>query len=140
MQSDLKLSQNQKQDEAFIQWLSPSHYLVEAQLLLTRKQRTKDTLRWIANMDEFQDWRTSSNKDGTRAQVLWIKGVAKSTIAGYLVDFLKTFLSQDAIVAYFFCRRGHTGLTNARDIIRTLSYQCSENSKVRSTLETLYCC
>jgi len=41
-----------------------------------------------------------------------------------------------AIVAYFFCRSGVTGLTKIRDIISTLAYQCIQGDEVaHSTLD-----
>ena len=148
MHSTQKLVQSQKQDEEFLRWLSPSFELVEAQLRAVRNRRGKETLKWASNMNEFRDWHSNdSNYDlhsnegvhNAKSHVLWIRGAAgvgKSTMAGYLIDFVK-FLYPDSLVLYFFCKAGDIGLTSARDIIRTLAYQCLENSRARSALEDL---
>jgi hypothetical protein len=129
------LIQSQKQDEDLVQWLSHSYWLVEAQLRALRKQRVKDTLLWLRNMEEFRTWIA----DQTHMRPLWIRGapgVGKSTMAGYIIDFLQT-LHPHSIVAFFFCKSDNERLKNARDIIQTLAYQCLENSSVRLALAEL---
>jgi tetratricopeptide (TPR) repeat protein len=139
LQFDQKMSQSQRQDEEFLKWLSPSYWLVEAQLSAARRQRASGTLQWIHNLDEIRSWQ---GKDASsQCQTLWVRGapgVGKSTIAGYLVDYLKCGYPE-AIVAYFFCKLGQTGLTSARDILRTITYQCLASGKLkdRSALEEL---
>jgi tetratricopeptide (TPR) repeat protein len=77
-------------------------------------------------MPEFQEWRLRTKQDSAH-RILWIRGfpgAGKSTLAGYYVDLLGDLYPQ-AIVLYFFCVRGTTGLTKVRDIIRALAYQLS---------------
>lgn len=135
-----KVSQRERQDEQFLKWLSPSYWLVEAQLHSVREQRGSDTLQWARDMPEFQSWRTSDNRIGSKERILWIRGtlgVGKTIMAGYFIDLLQC-LYPDAIVAYFFCRSGQAGLTKARDLVRTLAYQCIEgNPEGRLVLEAL---
>ena len=130
--TDLKyqqeMGQKQKKDEELLQWLSgpfESPWLVEGQLSLFRRQRAEATLEWARDMPEFQTWRLSS----TDNRFLWIRGtlgVGKSIMAAYFIDLLKCHYP-NAVVAYFFCRSNQPGLTKARDVIRTLAYQCTEN-------------
>jgi len=120
--------ENEKRNEEFLQWLSPSFDAVEAQLDALRVRRGDDTLKWAPNMSEFREWHCPPQSDGLShrlSSTLWIQGAAgvgKSTMAGYLIDFL-TVLYPDSCVAYFFCLNGRTGLKTARDIVRTLAYQ-----------------
>lgn len=133
-------SQKQKQDEEFLQWLSPSYWLVEGQLYSVREKRGKGTLQWAVDMPEFHNWQMSELGHSSKDRILWIRGtlgIGKSIMAGYFIDLLKCQYP-NAIVAYFFCRSGQAGLTKAREIIRTLAYQCIENNKLaRSALESL---
>lgn len=76
----------------------------------------------------------------TEQNVLWIRGgpgVGKSTMAGYFVDVLKHDYP-NAVVAYFFCKSGQTGLMHVRDIVRTISYQCvDKNPEARALIKAL---
>lgn len=134
------MGKKQEQDEKFLQWLSPSYWLVEGQLSSVRKQRGKDTLQWARNMREFQTWRECSID--SKERILWIRGtlgVGKTIMAGYFIELLKC-MYPDAVVLYFFCRRDQAGLTRVRDIIKTLAYQSSLHSKsARSVLDSLRC-
>ena len=137
MQADQKQLQSQTQDKEFLDWLSPSYWLVEAQLSAARKQRAAGTLQWVRNLSELRAWHC--RESNIMEQTLWIRGapgVGKSTIAAYLVDFIKC-LYPDSIVTYFFCKNGQVGLMTARDILRTFAYQCMANPAVRSKLENL---
>ena len=133
-------SQKQKQNEDFLKWLSPSYWLVENQLYAMRERRSKDTLHWAYDMDEFRTWRLAKVEESSEDRILWIRGtlgIGKSTMAGYFIDLLKCQYP-NSIVAYFFCRSHQAGLTKARDIIRTLAYQCiQDNEAGRETLEEL---
>lgn len=133
-------SQHHRQDEDFLEWLSPSYWQVEAQLVVLRNQTNKHTLKWVKNLEAFSAWRTCPMELTDRHHVLWIKGhpgVGKSTISAYLVDFIKC-LYPSSIVAYFFCKSGQMNLTNAVDIIRTFAHHLSMGStKIRSALQTL---
>ena len=133
-------SQRQKQEEEFLKWLSPSYWLVENQLYAVREKRREGTLQWACDMDAFQTWRLAETGESSKDRILWIRGtlgIGKSTMAGYFIDLLKCRYS-DSIVAYFFCRSHQAGLTKARDIIRTLAYQCIEDNEAgRDTLENL---
>lgn len=130
----------QKQDEKFLKWLSPSYWLVDAQLHSVRQQRGADTLQWARDMPEFRVWQRSDVRIDSKDRILWIKGtlgIGKSTMAGYFIDLLKC-LYPKSIIAYFFCKSGQPGLTKAIDIIRSLAYQCIEsNEEARSVLEAL---
>jgi len=141
-------AQKQNEDDEFLQWLSPSHWLFEAQLSSFREQRGENTLEWAINMPEFQTWRTSKIRVDSKMneRILWIRGplgIGKSIMAGYFIDILKSkYIYPAAIVAYFFCRSGQAGLTKPRDIVRTLAYQCVQSGnevrpEVRSVLENL---
>ena len=46
-------------------------------------------------------------------------------MSAYFIDLLKTRYS-NSIVAYFFCRSTQAELQQARDIVRTLAFQCGE--------------
>src|SRR5947207_2943857 len=131
--------QRKKEDAEFLRWLSPSHQAVEAQLLLVRHQRGEGTLQWAKEIDEFHKWRTSDVASHSKERMLWIRGtlgVGKSTMAGYFIELLKFSTPAPSIVAFFFCRSGQVGLTKARDIIRTLAYQCmNENPQARRVLD-----
>jgi tetratricopeptide (TPR) repeat protein len=130
--------QRRKQDEEFMQWLSPSYWLVEAQLYNVRARRGKETLQWARNMPEFRNWRMSDME--SKERILWVRGtlgVGKSIMAGYFIDLLQ-YLHPTSTVAYFFCKSGQSGLTKARDILGTLAYQCIEsNTEARAALEEL---
>src|SRR5277367_5173952 len=134
------MAQKQIEDDMFFKWLSPSYWLVEGQLSSARKKRGKETLEWARNMKEFQVWRNCPVTSGPEERILWIRGtlgVGKTIMAGYFIELLKCLYS-DAIVVYFFCRKGEAGLTKARDIIRTLIYQCIQYSPdVRLSLDLL---
>src|SRR5271169_5709657 len=51
------ISIRQKQDEEFLQWLSPSYWLVESKLYGVREKRSKGSLKWAHDMVEFRSWR-----------------------------------------------------------------------------------
>ena len=91
-------------------------------------------------MPEFQAWRLSDLVDGPERRITWIKGslgLGKSVMAAYFIDLLKCQY-RNAVVAYFFCRSKQPGLTSARDILRTLAYQCADNNEAaRETLQNL---
>ena len=131
LKDQLQMGQKLKQDEELLRWLSgpfESPWLVEGQLVLFRRQRAEATLQWARDMPEFQTWRSSTEKNSP----LWIRGtlgLGKSIMAAYFIDLLKCHYP-NAIVSYFFCRSNQPGLTTARDIIRTLAYQCIENDEV----------
>lgn len=135
------LGQKEKEEEEFLKWLSPSYWLVEAQLHSVRQQRGENTLKWARDMEEFRDWRLARLDDvSSLDRILWIRGplgIGKSTMAGYFIDLLKRHYPS-SIVAYFFCRSNQAGLTKARDIVRTLAYQCNADyDRARSMLESL---
>src|SRR5277367_6151460 len=97
-------SEKQKEDEKFLLWLSPSNWLVEAQLHHFRQQRGEGTLEWARDMEDFEKWRFSDPSSNDR--ILWIRGtlgIGKSTMAGYYIDLLK-YRYPNSMVAYFFCR------------------------------------
>jgi hypothetical protein len=138
MQTSQRQSQGARQDEEFFDW-PPSYWPVEAQLGAARKQRDKSTLQWIPNMPEFKAWQPNGNELDSSQQTLWIKGhpgTGKSTIAGYLIDFLQCMYPH-SIVLYFFCKKDRPGLTSAIDIIRTLAYQIVRDIELRSALDDL---
>ena len=130
----------EKQDDLFLQWLMPSHWQIEAQLMVLRHRYQDSSLKWAHKMEEFQKWCASDILSDNRERILWIvgaPGVGKSTLAAYLVEFTRS-IDKDAILAYFFVRRESSGLTKPSDILRTLAYQCSiRDTKVRGALETL---
>src|SRR5271169_3188118 len=134
------MAQKKNDDDKCLKWLSPSYWLVEGQLSSVRDKRGKDTLDWARNMKEFQAWRNCEITSGPVERILWIRGtlgVGKTIMAGYFVELLKC-LYPDTIVAYFFCRKGEAGLTKARDIIRTVIFQCIQYSpNVRLDLDLL---
>ena len=106
-----------------------------------RKQRATGTLQWVRNLPELRNWQSRDTIASPIGQTVWMKGapgVGKSTIAAYIIDYIKT-LYPEAIVAYFFCKQSQTGLTSARDILRTIAYQCIASGKLdkRSDLEEL---
>ena len=136
----MKYEQGKQPDGEFLQWLSPSCWLVESQLSSFRQQRSEGTLQWARDMPEFQAWRLSNLEAESERRITWINGtlgIGKSIMAGYFIDLLKCQYP-NAIVSYFFCRSGQPGLTNARDILRTLAYQCIEkDNAARAVLEKL---
>src|ERR1700759_4102684 len=99
------MAQRRKQDEEFMLWLSPSYWLVEAQLYNVRARRGKETLQWARNMPEFRDWRMSEIDVASKERILWVRGtlgVGKSIMAGHFIDLLQ-YLHPTSTVAYFFC-------------------------------------
>jgi tetratricopeptide (TPR) repeat protein len=143
MEAQKDNAQRSKEDEDFMQWLSPSYWLAEAQLYNMRACRGKNSLQWARNMPEFRSWRMSDANDmESKERILWVRGtlgVGKSVMAGYFIDLLQ-HLHPTSTVAYFFCKGGQNGrgLTKARDILGTLAYQCIKDNKgCRSVLEEL---
>jgi len=122
-----------------MKWLSPSYWENEGRLSSLTKQREEHTLEWARKMPEFHTWRTCVDMT-SKERILWIRGslgLGKTVMAGYFIELLKCHYP-DAIVAYFFCRSGQTGLTKAREIICTLAYQCvQEDEEAQSVLEAL---
>ena len=136
----MKYGQEKQHNAEFLQWLSPSYWAVESLLSSFRRQRSEGTLEWARNMPEFRAWRLSDLDERSERRITWIHGtlgIGKSIMAAYFIDLLKCQYPK-ATVAYFFCRSNQPGLTRARDILRTLAYQCIENNKTaRSVLENL---
>ena len=136
----MKYRQDRPPNVEFLEWLSPSYWLVESQLSSFRNQRTTGTLEWARDMPEFQAWRLSDLGESSERRITWIKGtlgIGKSVMAAYFIDLLKCQY-RNAIVAYFFCRSNQPGLTSSRDILRTLAYQCIEkDTDARAVLENL---
>ena len=134
------MANKQNQDEVFLKWLSPSYWLVEGHLSSVRTQRAEDTLEWARNIPEFETWRRSDASIESKDRILWVRGtlgVGKTIMAGYFIELLKC-LHPRAVVAYFFCRVGQDRLRTARDIIRTLAYQCViDDADARSVLDSL---
>src|SRR5579859_7354769 len=135
------IAMKRKDDEYLMQWLSPSYWLVEAQLYNVRARRGKNTLQWARNMPEFRVWRMSDPNDtSSKERILWVRGtlgVGKSIMAGYFIDLLQQ-LHPTSTVAYFFCKSGQSGLTKARDILGTIAYQCIKDKKdSRAVLQEL---
>jgi len=54
--------ENEKRNEEFLQWLSPSFGAVEAHAL--RVRRGDDTLKWAPNMSEIREWHCPPQSDG----------------------------------------------------------------------------
>ena len=116
----------------FLEWLvGRPYWQVESQLSSFRQQRSEGTLEWARTLPKFQAWRLSDLFDGQDRRITWIKGslgVGKSVMAAYFIDLLKCQY-RNAVVAYFFYRSNQPGLTSARDILRTLVYQCVDNNE-----------
>jgi tetratricopeptide (TPR) repeat protein len=117
-------------DDAFFEWLLPSVWEVEAQLLANISQRADGTLGWVLELEEFRKWRVGNleNSRSTPAQTLWLNGLpgtGKSTISAYLYDLL-VHQYPDATILHFFCKSGTPGLTTAHNIVRTLCYQLTQ--------------
>lgn len=100
--------------------------MVDEQLRLFRHERGPNTLQWVAELEEFHNWRMAPLDESSSGRILWLRGtsgIGKSTIAAYVVDLLMR-RSPNSIVAYFFCRSNQEGLTRADDILRSLACQC----------------
>src|ERR1700738_2509385 len=134
------MEKTQKEDLTFLQWLSPPYFLVEAQLSSARILRADNTLAWAPKMTEFHTWCNSYPDSNER--ILWIRaplGFGKTIMAGYFIELLKC-LYPESVVAYFFCQHDNPALTTARNIIRTLAYQCIKvDPDARSVLDSLRC-
>jgi ABC-type glutathione transport system ATPase component len=89
----------ERHDEGFLQWISSSHWEVEAQLqTLQTRYKECSTLQWAHRMSEFQVWLKSDLQPNTKERVLWIvgpPGVGKSTLAAYFLEFTQTLDSND---------------------------------------------
>ena len=137
---ELGLQRREQKDLELLNWLSPeSHWLVDAQIHGRISDiRGERSLQWATEMDEFRNWRTSERN--SKERVLWIRGgpgIGKSTLSAYLVQILK-HTYPTSIIAYFFCKSGQAGLTQPRDIIRTITYQCAaQDSEIRGRIEKL---
>jgi hypothetical protein len=133
-----EVNDKENRDVEFLKWLSSSHWLVEAQFHSLSLQREQATLQWAADMTEFSQWRTSPRYSAGR--VLWLRGgpgFGKSILSAYFIRILKQAYPTSQVL-YFFCKSGQPGLKRAADIIRTITYQCSEgNAITRSALVAL---
>ena len=102
------------------------------------QERGRGTLNWARKMKDFRAWRCSDTD--ARERILWIRGslgIGKTIMAAHYIESLKS-VYPEAVIAYFFCRRGQQGLNTASDIIRTLAYHCClADTEVRSNLEIL---
>ena len=81
---------------------------------------------WVFEMREFKQWLEADS--GSIERAFWVRGsagIGKSTMAGYIIEYLKATYPS-SIVAYFFCKSGEEKLENASDIVRTIAYQCSK--------------
>jgi hypothetical protein len=81
--------EKKKEDEEFLKWLSPSYWLVEAQLHSFQDQRADGTLKWAIDMPEFYTWQLSDTSLSSIDRILWIRGtlgIGKSIMAGYFVN------------------------------------------------------
>jgi len=120
------------------QWLLPSFWETEEELHAIHKKLKSGILEWALNMTSFKEWRNSS--PGSNENLLWIRGpprVGKTTAAALIIDGLKQSYG-GSLVTYFFCKSGKGRLSNVRDIIRTIAFQCALADKdVRSGLESL---
>jgi hypothetical protein len=109
--------EKQQDPDSFLEWLvGQPYWQTESQLSAFRRERSEGTLAWARDMSEFQLWRLSDLCDESQHRITWIKGplgLGKSIIAAYFIDLLKCQY-QNAVVAYFFCRKGQAGLTSAR--------------------------
>lgn len=137
----MTVGQEARHHGEFLNWLCPlSYWRVEDFLCSFRRERCEGTLEWALTLPEFRAWRLSDLHCSSEHRVTWIKGplgLGKSIMAAYFIDLLKTQYRK-AIVAYFFCRSKEPGLTTARDILRTLAYQCARDNKAaRTALEKL---
>ena len=133
-QNVIREKAQQEIDEDFLRWLSPSNWEVQAQLEEIQNQRKENTLDWVREMPEFQQWQDSVGR------VLWIRGsagVGKSVIAGFLINHLQVSYPS-SVVGYFFCKSGESKLMDIRSIIRTIAYHCMEKcTGVRIALRAL---
>jgi pentatricopeptide repeat protein len=137
----MTVAQEAQHNGEFLKWLCPSSYWrVEDFLSSFRKERSEGTLEWALKLSEFREWRLSDLQSTSERRITWIKGplgLGKSIMAAYFIDLLKTHY-RNAVTAYFFCRSNEPGLTTARDILRTLAYQCARDNKdARKALEKL---
>lgn len=123
--------------DELMDWLSisDSYWLVEGQLAKSLEERAPGTSTWAHSAAQFKQWRTS--EIGRKETVLWIcadPGFGKSTLAATFIRNLKIRYPESS-VAYFFCRRGTQHLYKARDVVRTLAYQCTvRGAEARSGL------
>src|SRR5437762_1461341 len=111
------------QDDELLLWMSSSYSLIEAWLFEYRNKRREGTLKWADSSPQFNAWRSSLA--GSKESILWIHGppgFGKSVLATYYIDAIRN-RHRNSIVAYFFCRHGQAGLSNVRDVIRTLAFQ-----------------
>lgn len=102
--------------------INHSYGLVKTKLAAGRSRRG-NSLRWVLDMKEFEQWQTSES--GTPESVLWIQGgpgIGKTTMTAYFIDYLRSTFPH-SIVAYFFCNRGEIGQASTCDILGTLAYQ-----------------
>jgi NACHT domain len=127
-----------EKDNNFEQWLSPSYRAVKSQLQALQGRRDSATLQWALQMPEFNKWQLADHN--TSESTLWIQGspgMGKSTMAGFFIEHLE-HLHPNAIVSYFFCKSGRSGLNIAQDIIRTVAYQFALASEpAKSYLERI---
>jgi chromosomal replication initiation ATPase DnaA len=84
-----------------LEWLSPSHWKVEAQLEALKNRRHNNTLAWALEMPEFKTWQSLP---GSKESILWIcgaAGVGKSVMASFLINHLRASFP-NSIHTYFF--------------------------------------
>ena len=88
-----------------------------------KSRREKDTCNWIFELEEYKDWRSS-----TESSLLWVSGVAglgKSILMSTVVDEIQRALREDQFCSaqYFFCSAGDESTRQVDRIKKQLLYQ-----------------
>ena len=123
-----------QQPSDLIDWLSPSYWECIGQLSTHKSRHFDGTLRWVYLMPELNSWLVGD----APSELLWLTGlpgVGKSIISAHIIT---TIIAErpELCLLYFFCKDGEHKLTQAQNIVQTLSYQMAlRNEGFRKELE-----
>ncbi|KAL9085606.1 MAG: hypothetical protein Q9165_007506 [Trypethelium subeluteriae] len=92
-------AQNAQQNQALLQWLSPTDFPAQQQDIISRRQ--DGTAQWFLDSAEFTSWMDGSSKT---LFCPGIPGAGKTMMAAVAIDHVsRTMSPDDAGLAYIFC-------------------------------------
>lgn len=102
-----------------------------------RSRREKDTCDWIFELEEYKEWRSS-----TESSLLWVSGVGglgKSILMSAVVDEIQRALTEDQCCSaqYFFCSAGDESTKKVDRIKKQLLHQLYRMAQSDESSETL---
>lgn len=109
----------------------------ETALKKHKSRREKDTCNWIFELEEYKDWRLS-----TQNSLLWVSGVGglgKSILMSTVIDGLQEAFEEDkdCSVQYFFCSAGEDSTRLVSRIKKQLLFQLYQMASSEESSDTL---